>query len=135
MFLLDTNVISELRRVRPHRAVVAWLSGVSDEALHISAVTIGEIQSGIELARENDPAKAAEIEEWLDQVVRAYNVVPMDVRAGRIWGRLKHRLPLNQTADAMIAATAISLGLTVVTRNRRDFEAFGVPILDPFEPN
>ena len=68
MYLLDTNVISELRRVRPHGAVLAWLRAVDDAALHISAVTLGEIQSGIERTRETDPDKAAEIEDWLDQV-------------------------------------------------------------------
>ncbi len=68
MYLLDTNVVSELRRARPHGAVLAWLQDVRDEDLHISAVTIGEIQSGIEITREQDQAKAAEIEAWLEQV-------------------------------------------------------------------
>jgi predicted nucleic acid-binding protein len=83
MYLLDTNVVSELRRVRPHAAVLAWLESVADADLHLSAVTIGELQAGIEITREQDPDKAAEIEAWLDQVAQSYNVLPMDVRAFR----------------------------------------------------
>ena len=83
MYLLDTNVVSELRRVRPHGAVLAWLQDVRDEDLHISAVTIGEIQSGIEIARERDQAKAAEIEAWLERIAETYNVLSMDARIFR----------------------------------------------------
>jgi toxin FitB len=68
MYLLDTNVISELRRPRPHGAVGAWLESVADGDLHVSVVTLGEIQAGIELTREQDVAKAAEIEQWADMV-------------------------------------------------------------------
>ena len=85
MYLLDTNVVSELRKHRPHGAVLAWLQGVDELQLHLSAVTIGEIQAGIELTREQDPAKADEIEAWLAQVAAAYNVLPMDATAFRVW--------------------------------------------------
>lgn len=78
MHLLDTNVVSELRKPRHHAAVLAWLRAADDAQLHLSAVTIGEIQAGIELTREQDPAKAAEIEAWLELVTAAYNVIPMD---------------------------------------------------------
>ena len=81
MYLLDTNVVSELRRTRPHGAVVAWLKGIPDSALHISAVTIGEIQAGIEMTRGQNPEKPGELEIWIDQVAETYNVLPMD--AGR----------------------------------------------------
>jgi toxin FitB len=74
MYLLDTNVVSELRRVRPHGADLAWVQSVADEDLHVSAVTIGEIQAGIETTREQDPNKAAEIEVWLEQVADTYNI-------------------------------------------------------------
>jgi toxin FitB len=74
MFLLDTNVVSELRKVRPHGAVVAWIEDVTDAELYLSAVTLGEIQAGIEITREQDAAKAADIEAWADQVGAAYNV-------------------------------------------------------------
>jgi toxin FitB len=84
MYLLDTNVVSELRRVRPHGGVLAWAESVADADLHLSAVTIGEIQAGIEITREQDPEKAAEIEAWLDQVADTYNILPMDAPNARL---------------------------------------------------
>ncbi|MBS0469930.1 MAG: type II toxin-antitoxin system VapC family toxin [Proteobacteria bacterium] len=132
MYLLDTNIVSELRRVRPHGAVLAWLRDRRDEDLHISAVTVGEIQSGIEMTRERDKARADEIEAWLESVADTYNVLGMDTRSFRIWARLMHRRPDDLIEDAMIAATAIVHNLTVVTRNLRDFADFDVPTLNPF---
>lgn len=132
MYLLDTNVISELRKPRPHGAVVAWLQGVDEARLFLSAVTLGEIQAGIELTREQDPAKAAEIEAWLELVARSYNVLPMDAAAFRHWARLMHRQSDTLYEDTMIAATARAHGLSVVTPNVADFKALGVEVLDPF---
>ena len=86
MYLLDTNVVSELRRPRPHGAVVAWLQSVEDASLFLSVVTLGEIQAGIERTREQDPAKAAEIEAWLERVASAWNVLAMDAAAFRADG-------------------------------------------------
>jgi predicted nucleic acid-binding protein len=83
MYLLDTNVVSELRRPRPHGAVLAWLEGVADADLHLCAVTIGEIQAGIEMTREQDAAKAAEIEVWLEQVAQTYNILDMNAEVFR----------------------------------------------------
>jgi toxin FitB len=133
VYLLDTNVVSELRRVKPHGAVVAWLEGVDDADLHICAVTIGEIQAGIEITREEDPAKAVEIEAWLEQVTGTFNVLSMDASAFRRWARLMHRRSDDLLGDAMIAAVALVHGLTVVTRNVWDFRNFDVRILNPFE--
>jgi len=133
MFLLDTNVVSELRRIRPHGAVLAWLRSVGDENLHLSAVTIGEIQAGIEITREQDPDKAAEIEAWLDQIAETYNILNMDARVFRLWARLMHRRSDHLIEDTMIAATAAAHNLTIVTRNVRDFAGLGVPTLNPFE--
>jgi predicted nucleic acid-binding protein len=132
LFLLDTNVVSELRRPRPHGAVVAWLKQTADEDLHLSAVTIGELQAGVEITRERDAVKADEIELWVDEVAATYNVLPMDARTFRCWARLMHHRSDTLIEDAMIAATAEVHGLTVVTRNIRDFAPFGVEVLNPF---
>jgi hypothetical protein len=132
VYLLDTNVVSELRRPRPHGALLAWLRETADADLHLSAVTIGELQAGIEMTRERDPAKAAEIEAWLEQVAQTYNVLPMDAGIFRAWARLMHRRSDDLIEDAMIAATAIVHNLTVVTRNVRDFDRLGAKTLNPF---
>lgn len=133
MYLLDTNVISELRRPRPHPAVVRWLEGVADHDLHLSAVTLGELQAGVEITREQDPEKAAQIESWIDQVAQTWNVLSLDGKTFRIWAKLMHRRSEDLLADALIAATAILHHLVVVTRNVRDFTPLGVETLNPFE--
>jgi toxin FitB len=133
MFLLDTNVISELRKKRPHGSVVAWVEGVADSDLFISVVTLAEIQAGIEITREQDPVKSAEIEFWLDQVGSTYNVLPMDASTFRLWAKMMHRQSDTVYEDAMIAATAIVHKLTVATRNVRDFERFQVSLFNPFD--
>ncbi len=98
----------------------------------MSVVTIGEIQGGIEITRDEDQAKSAEIETWLEQVSETYNVLCMDARTFRVWARLMHRRADHFIEDAMIAATAAVHNLTIVTRNLRDFEDFGIPTLNPF---
>ena len=132
MYLLDTNVVSELRRPRPIPSVVAWLEAADDNDLHLSAVTIGEIQAGIELTREQDLGKAAEIEAWADHLASSYNVLSMDAACFRRWAKLMHRESNTVYEDAMIAATALVHNLTIVTRNMRDFARFNVPVLNPF---
>lgn len=132
MYLLDTNVVVELRHSRPHGAVLAWLRKADDADLHLSAVTIGELQAGVEITRVQDVTKAAEIEAWVDQVAASYNVLPMDARIFRCWARLMHGRSDQLMEDAMIGATAIVHNLIVVTRNLRDFKPFGVRTLDPF---
>lgn len=132
MYLIDTNVVSELRRVRPHGAVLAWLDGVSDAQLHISAVTLGELQAGAEMTRRQDQEKADSIERWIDQLDRAWNVLPVDGGTFRIWARsFRGKATLE---DGLIAATAFQHGLTVVTRNIKDFEPLGIETLNPFQP-
>jgi len=132
MYLLDTNVVSELRKQKPHGGVLAWLRSVDDRHLHLSAVTLGEIQAGIEITREQDSVKAADIEAWADQVVGSWNILPMDAATFRIWARLMHRRSSTLIGDAMIAATALLHGLQVVTRDVTDFKEFGVRALNPW---
>jgi predicted nucleic acid-binding protein len=91
MYLLDTNVVSELRKPRPHGAVLAWLESVNDVSLYLATVTLGEIQAGIELTREQDSKKAGEIEAWADLVANTSNVLAMDGPAFRCWAKLMHR--------------------------------------------
>ncbi len=133
MYLLDTNIVSELRRPRPQRSVVEWIRGTPPEQLYLCAVTIGEIQPGIEITREQDGAKAAELEAWLDLVLASYNVLPVDANAFREWARLMHGRSDTLLQDALIAAVAAVHGLTVVTRNVRDFQQLGVEALNPFD--
>ncbi|MFM8899460.1 MAG: type II toxin-antitoxin system VapC family toxin [Burkholderiales bacterium] len=133
MFLLDTNVISELRRTKPHGAVLAWLKAVPEQDLHLSAVSLGEIQAGIELTREQDADKAQALEAWAELLAASYNVLPMDAETFRIWARLMHRRSDTLYEDAMIAATAKRHQLTVATRNVSDFAHFGVDVVNPFE--
>lgn len=135
MYLLDTNVVSELRRRRPNRAVLDWLSAISTEELFIAAVTFGELQAGVEMTRRQDPEKAAAIEAWINDLAASYSVLAADEVIFRQWARLMHRKADDLIEDAIIAATALVRNLTVVTRNIRDFEQFQVRALNPFEPH
>ena len=117
-FLLDTHVVPELRRPRPHGGVVVWIESVDDAELYLASVTIGEIQAGIELTR--------------DQVCNTFNILTMDGPAFRRWAQLMHRQSDTLYEDGMIAAIAKVHQLTVVTRNVGDFSHFEVPLLNPF---
>ena len=132
MYLIDTNVISETRRARPHGSVLAWFNLVANEALHISAVTIGEIQIGIEATRETDFLRADQLELWLAQISDQFSILPMDAEIFRIWAKLMHRQQNHLSSDAMLAATAKQHDLTIVTRNTKDFAKFGVKLFNPF---
>ncbi len=133
MYLLDTNIISELRRVKPHGAVVAWIQNVDDKDLFVSSVTIGEIQAGIEITRDQDLEKADQLEKWLGLVADTYNVISMDASIFRSWAKLMHKASETLYEDAMIAATAKVHHLIVVTRNIADFRSFGVKLFNPFD--
>jgi len=135
MYLLDTNVVSELRRPRPHPAVVAWFEQEDEARLFLPAVTIGEIQAGIERTREQDKTKAATLERWLDALAANHKILPMDAESFRLWAKIKHRRSDTLIEDAMIGAIAIQHGLIVATRNVRDFDILGVPTFNPFAPS
>jgi hypothetical protein len=132
-YLLDTNIVSELRKQKPHGGVVAWLQALREDQVHISAVTIGELQRGIERVRKQDKAKALEIETWLDQVDASHNVLSMDARCFREWARLMEGKSPHLLEDAMIAAIARVHRLRVATRNTGDFASLGVDLLNPFK--
>lgn len=132
MYLLDTNVISEVKRPKPHGGVMAWLGRIAAEHMFVSAVSFAEIQSGIEKTRENDPEKAATIEAWLESEISRHVILPLTLPIMRRWAKLMHRRSDAHAIDALIAATALHHGLTVATRNVKDFEPFGVPVTNPF---
>ena len=131
--LYDTNIVSELRCKKPHGAVIAWLKSVDDNDLYLSAVTLAEVQAGIELTRDQDSERAEELQHWLDSVAKTYNILSMDSTAFRTWATLMHGCSDTLYEDAMIAATAKVNKLAVVTRNVTDFKNFDVEIVNPFD--
>ena len=134
MYLLDTNVVSELRRPRPDAAVVEWVAGTPDRQF-LSVVVIGELTRGVELLRRTDLHQGQALTDWLTALVHDFadSILPVTVQVAGAWGRLEARRPL-PTGDGLIAATALVHDLTLVTRNVRDFEGTGVQILNPFSP-
>jgi predicted nucleic acid-binding protein len=126
LFLLDTNVVSQLRRSRPHGVVLAWLQPIASSSLFLSAVTVGEIQIGIEIKRLRDPAKAADLEQWLDNVMQTFQILDLDASTFRTWGNLMQQTNDDHALEAMIAATAMTRELTLATRNVRDFRPLGL---------
>lgn len=134
MFLLDTVVLSELRKRDRHPGVVDWLCNKPVDDIYLSAVTIGEIECGITRQRVKDPAFAEKLDVWLDRTLRIYadRILPITTLIARRWGALSGRIG-HDGADLLIAATALEYGFTVVTRNTRHFEPTGVALINPFE--
>jgi len=133
MFLLDTVIVSELRKKRPNVGVVRWVSKQLADQLHLSVVTLGEIERGIEKRRKGDPEFAEALTAWLESLTRLYadRILPITPSVARRWGRLSAQLG-HEGADLLIAATALTYGLTVVTRNASDFEPTGVNLINPY---
>jgi predicted nucleic acid-binding protein len=132
-FLLDTNVVSELRKPKPHGSVVAWVRSLQPAQIFVSSVTIGELQYGAELTRRQDPQRASELDAWITAVVEGTQLLSMDDNCFREWARLMQHKSEDMLLDGMIAATAHVHGLTVATRNETDFKHFSVEILNPFK--
>ena len=132
MYLLDTNIVSELRKPKPHGGVLAWVAAQEASTLFVSAMTIAEIQRGIEMTRMQDEAKVVQLEAWLDEVLVTGQVLALDAGVCRQSARLMHQRSDSLVEDAFIAATAMVHGLVVVSRNVRDFKTLGLKALNPF---
>jgi predicted nucleic acid-binding protein len=133
-FLLDTNVVSEIRRGRDAN-VAAWAGEVADADLRLSVLTLGEIRKGIERLRGRDPDQAEVFAAWLEQLRDHFadRILPIDDRVAEEWGRLNAPAE-RKTVDSLIAATARIHDLTVVTRNTADFDGCEVAVLNPWQP-
>lgn len=134
-YLLDTNIISEMHKPRPHGAVAAWFDGLRDEQVYLSAVTLLELQEGIERIRKQDAAKAGAIEAWVDDLENSSTVLALDGRCFRETARMMVGKQEDLFYDVMIAATARTHSLTVATRNEKDFKHLGVKMINPFKSN
>ncbi len=132
-FLLDTNILAELRKPRPDPAVLEWFDSVEGRQLHVSVLVLGEIRQGIERLRRREPARAAAYDAWLETLRREFadRVLPVTEAIALEWGRLNAGDPI-PVVDGLLAATAQAHGLTLVTRNVRDFGRTGVAVLNPF---
>ena len=135
MFLIDTDILSALRKRQRNPHVVQWMLDQRMADMYLSVVTLGEIERGITQQRHRDPTFARVLADWLDNVLALYHtrILDVDLPTARRWGRLSATLG-HEGADLLIAATALEHGLTVVTRNVRDFQPTGVPVLDPSVP-
>lgn len=133
-YLLDTNVVSEPRKPRPSEAVLRWLASVPIDELALSVMTIGELRKGAEQVRPRDAARARAFELWIAEAVVQFRgrIAVVDADVAEVWGRLEAAEP-RPKVDGLIAATALVNGMTVATRNVRDFDRMGVPTFNPFD--
>jgi predicted nucleic acid-binding protein len=134
-YLIDTNVVSETRRRRPHRSVLEWLAETAPHERHLSVLTLGELRRGIERRRRTDKRAAQQLETWLDELVAEHRqrIMPITSQIADRWGTLGVRDPV-PIIDGLLAATALVHGWTLVTRNIAEVEGTGVRTLNPFTP-
>lgn len=138
MYLLDTNVISELRKIdngKANPSVVQWASSVNAEALYLSSITVAEIETGVGRMEQRDSEQGGTLREWLENyVLNAFEgrIIPMDNIVARRLGEIQVQQP-RPTADAIIAATALVHRMAVVTRNVKDFQVEGLQLINPWE--
>lgn len=132
-YLLDTNVLSEVRKPNADPNVSTWLKDVDGNRLYLSVLVLGEVRQGVERLRRRDVTRATEFDEWLQELQRSYvdRIVLIDAETADIWGRLNAERTL-PVIDGLLAATALRHSFTVVTRNTKDFDGTGVKVLDPF---
>lgn len=132
--LLDTNVVSELRKAQPHQKVLAWQQREIRSIAYISTLVIGEIRQGIERVRPRDPQQAKALDRWLAGLIHIYDerILPVSVEVAQQWGRLNVPPQPPPIVDGLMAATALVHGLTLVTRNVRDVTGTGVTVVNPF---
>jgi predicted nucleic acid-binding protein len=131
-FLLDTNIVSELRKLKPHGGVLAWYEAHPQSAYAIPVLALFELQEGAEMTRHQNAPKADELDIWIDDVSRRWPILPLDGAAAREAARYLHKKSPHLIEDGMIAAIAHVHGLTVATRNTKDFEQFGIAVTNPF---
>ncbi len=132
-YLLDTNVVSELVRTRPDEQVVAWLGGLRTAQIYLSVLTVGEIRTGVQRLMSRDAARATALETWVHGLEETYGdrILPVTLEIAQRWPVVHAARPL-PVVDSLLAATALAHGLTVATRNTRDFVDSGVPVVNPF---
>lgn len=136
IYLIDTNIISEVRKGAKSDANVAgWWDSIDDRDIYLSVLVLGEIRKGVERLRPTDPAQAMALENWLDAVVRSFadRVLPIDQAVANEWGRMSAKRPVS-TIDALLAATAKVHGMTLATRNVSDIADLGADFVNPFDP-
>jgi hypothetical protein len=133
MHLLDTSIVSELRKARPHGAVSAWFRFHRLQELFLPSIALYEMQGGVELTRNQDPQRAETISHWIDQIATKIQVLPLDAFSARLAAKFMHGKMPQLTGDAMIAAIAVTNRLVVATRNTKDFNKFPVAQIDPFQ--
>ncbi len=134
-YLLDTNIISEVRKgLRCNSKVAAWFNLVDDAEIYLSVLVLGEIRKGLERAQRNNPAQALALENWLATIGISFaeRILPIDRATADEWGRMSAKRPVS-TIDALLAATAKVNGMTLVTRNIADVADLGAKVLNPFE--
>lgn len=132
-YLVDTNILSELRRKNRDKRVEAWFKSISPDELFLSVITIGEIENGIVKQERLNPSFANDLKNWLDGILMHYGdrILPLSTQIARRWGRLCGELGRTD-ADIMIAATALEHGLVVATRNVKHFELTGAGVINPY---
>lgn len=135
-YLIDTNIISEIRKgTRCDSNVAGWYASIDDRSVYLSVLVLGEIRRGIEKSRSNDPIRARALEQWLLAAQEAFaeRILPVDKAVADEWGRMS-AIRSVPSIDALLAATAKTHRMTLVTRNISDIADLGADVLNPFEP-